>query len=304
MLAVHVAELRSALQQAYAKAGQPVPVFTDSPIVAGSTVITADHIQQLRDAAVALRSPLSAQNGAQTETQPAATTITLAQTAETLTSAPLVIGATLPTAASTLLGRATAGGARPLSLLIVETGAITYTEKFTVRVFVDKPDADRQTSLRDSPLRRPICMARRREPGERSWTRRHACLLDAASPQRSSFLRPRHAWRGVFRDPRAGWSRSDRPELSHFHRSRPSPEDSLKLDYGRLLIGVFVLRPHETPNTQWIAPHAPVAPVGPVPRAFDLSSSFAGPVGPVGPVGPGAPTGPVAVEPVGPVGPV
>ena len=36
-----------------------------------------------------------------------------------------------------------------MSLLIVETGAITYTEKFTVRVFVDKPDADRQTSLRD-----------------------------------------------------------------------------------------------------------------------------------------------------------
>jgi len=49
-----VSELRLALQQAYTAAGQPPPTFSDSPLVPFSTSIRAVHIQQLRDAVLAL----------------------------------------------------------------------------------------------------------------------------------------------------------------------------------------------------------------------------------------------------------
>ena len=52
--AVHVTELRTALQQAYTAAGQAPPTFTDSPLVPFSTSIRGVHIQQLRDAVITL----------------------------------------------------------------------------------------------------------------------------------------------------------------------------------------------------------------------------------------------------------
>ena len=52
--AVHVTELRTALQQAYTAAGQVAPAFTDPSIVAASTLIRATHIQELRAAVITL----------------------------------------------------------------------------------------------------------------------------------------------------------------------------------------------------------------------------------------------------------
>jgi hypothetical protein len=51
---VHLTELRTALQEAYAAAKRPTPAFTDPTIVAGSTLIRAAHVTELRDAVVAL----------------------------------------------------------------------------------------------------------------------------------------------------------------------------------------------------------------------------------------------------------
>jgi len=52
--AVHITQLRTALQQAYSQAGQPAPIFTDSPLVAQTTAVRMLHVKELRDAVVAL----------------------------------------------------------------------------------------------------------------------------------------------------------------------------------------------------------------------------------------------------------
>lgn len=51
---VHLVQLRAALSQAYAAAGQSPPVFTDPTVIGGSVLISARHIQELRNAIVAL----------------------------------------------------------------------------------------------------------------------------------------------------------------------------------------------------------------------------------------------------------
>ena len=50
----HVTELRVALQHVYTAAGQPAVAFTDPTLVAGSTVVKAVHIKELRDAVIDL----------------------------------------------------------------------------------------------------------------------------------------------------------------------------------------------------------------------------------------------------------
>ena len=54
MTTTHVAELRTALQQAYTEARLAPPTFTDSPLMAFSTPIKAVHVHQLRDAVIDL----------------------------------------------------------------------------------------------------------------------------------------------------------------------------------------------------------------------------------------------------------
>ena len=49
----HVAELRTSLGQAYARAGLALPVFTDDPLTAGTTAKTV-HITELRAAVTAV----------------------------------------------------------------------------------------------------------------------------------------------------------------------------------------------------------------------------------------------------------
>jgi hypothetical protein len=52
--AVHIRELRTALNQVYQALGRALPAYTDSTIVAGQTTAKAAHIQELRTAVSAL----------------------------------------------------------------------------------------------------------------------------------------------------------------------------------------------------------------------------------------------------------
>jgi hypothetical protein len=52
--AVHLTELRVALNQAYQAASRPVPTYTDAAVAAGVTVIKAIHLNELRAAVRAL----------------------------------------------------------------------------------------------------------------------------------------------------------------------------------------------------------------------------------------------------------
>ena len=52
--AVHVAELRAALQDAYVASGRTPPAYTNALIVAGSSVITLVNIAEIRAAIVVL----------------------------------------------------------------------------------------------------------------------------------------------------------------------------------------------------------------------------------------------------------
>jgi hypothetical protein len=51
---IHVADLRTALEQAYDAAGQSAPVFTDPSLIPQTTTIRAIHISELRGAVLAL----------------------------------------------------------------------------------------------------------------------------------------------------------------------------------------------------------------------------------------------------------
>ena len=52
--AVDVAELRTALAEAYTAAGRTPPTYTDPTLAPGVTVVTATHIAELRAAVLAL----------------------------------------------------------------------------------------------------------------------------------------------------------------------------------------------------------------------------------------------------------
>ena len=52
--AVHVSELRTALDQTYQAAGRPPPTYGDPTLTAGETVVKAEHVTQIRDAVRAL----------------------------------------------------------------------------------------------------------------------------------------------------------------------------------------------------------------------------------------------------------
>jgi polyphenol oxidase len=103
---------------------------------------------QLEGAAPSLMKVLSAQAApAETPEQ----SVDLVQATGTLTVRPLTLaGNPQPPAARRLLAQRAAGpaGSSP-SLLVIETGPIPYPGKFTVRVFLNKPDADATTSSHD-----------------------------------------------------------------------------------------------------------------------------------------------------------
>lgn len=76
-------------------------------------------------------------------------TVTLAQETRTLTTKPLTIGVRPQTEATALFGAAIAREPQPLSLLVIETGPISYAGKFSIKVFVNKDDANGSTSIHD-----------------------------------------------------------------------------------------------------------------------------------------------------------
>ena len=51
---VHMADLRTALQQAFEAAGRSAPAFTDPSTSTGTTRIRLVHIKELRDAVLVL----------------------------------------------------------------------------------------------------------------------------------------------------------------------------------------------------------------------------------------------------------
>ncbi|PYM34960.1 MAG: hypothetical protein DME15_07315, partial [Candidatus Rokuibacteriota bacterium] len=53
--AVHILELRFALNQVYQALRRPLPIYTDPTIVAGQTIFKASHIAELRIAVRALQ---------------------------------------------------------------------------------------------------------------------------------------------------------------------------------------------------------------------------------------------------------
>jgi hypothetical protein len=75
----------------------------------------------------------------------------LVQKAQTLTAKPLTLK-TEPTKSESLkmlLNTGVAPTESSVSLLEITTGPISVTEKFTVRIFINKPDANAETSIND-----------------------------------------------------------------------------------------------------------------------------------------------------------
>jgi len=74
---------------------------------------------------------------------------TLTEKPGTLTTRPLTLTTEIQAEARTLLGAASGATTHPLTLLVIETGPITYTDQFTVKIFVNLPNATRRTSIHD-----------------------------------------------------------------------------------------------------------------------------------------------------------
>jgi polyphenol oxidase len=83
-------------------------------------------------------------------TNPVERSETLVESAGTLGAKPLTVAISQKDTMKTLLTLETRPGVPPLSLLEIETGAIAYAKKFSIRVFVNMSDADRRTSITDS----------------------------------------------------------------------------------------------------------------------------------------------------------
>jgi hypothetical protein len=52
--AVHVTDLRTALQEAYSAAGMTLPTYADPELTSGVTLARAAHIAELRNAVIAI----------------------------------------------------------------------------------------------------------------------------------------------------------------------------------------------------------------------------------------------------------
>jgi len=125
--------------------GSPVSV-TVRDIVKSMTNVTYIEPRKLAPESVTVLSALQATSA----TAPVERTETLVETAGRLTVKPLTVNVAAKAETSKLLSLEVKPEARHLSLLEIETGPITYADKFAIRVFVNKPDADRGTRISDS----------------------------------------------------------------------------------------------------------------------------------------------------------
>jgi polyphenol oxidase len=124
--------------------GSPVNV-TVADIVTSMTNVTYIEPQSPPAVMVSLFSALTSLSQQRLKEQ----TITLAQEVKTLTTKPLTLSIKPQGEATSLFSAMIATQPHPLSLLVIETGPVTYTGKFTIKVFVNKPDADSSTSIHD-----------------------------------------------------------------------------------------------------------------------------------------------------------
>jgi polyphenol oxidase len=124
--------------------GSPVTV-TVADIVTSMTNVTYLEPQSPPPAMSSLFSALQNPSPQRLREQ----TITLAQEVKTLTTNPVTLRVKPPPGATNLFSTMLATEPHPLSLLVIETGPVTYTGKFSVKVFVNKPDANSSTSIHD-----------------------------------------------------------------------------------------------------------------------------------------------------------
>jgi polyphenol oxidase len=75
---------------------------------------------------------------------------TIAEKGETLTAKPLTLKAALTPQAKALFSSGPKSEGNPLFVLEIETGPISFPEKFAIKLFANKTDADGTTSIKDS----------------------------------------------------------------------------------------------------------------------------------------------------------
>jgi polyphenol oxidase len=124
--------------------GQPVSVTVRDVIESMSTVQYLPPASTLPQTKIFLAAvPAISSNAAQEEKE------IIVQKAQTLTAKPLTIQAESKPTLKQMLDKSDAPGESSVSILEITTGPIPVTEKFTIRVFVNKADADAHTSIKD-----------------------------------------------------------------------------------------------------------------------------------------------------------
>jgi polyphenol oxidase len=101
----------------------------------------------------------------------------IVQKAQTLTAKPLTIQAELKPSTKLLMDKGIAPAESPLTILEITTGPIPVTEKFTIRVFVNKADADARTSIKDPAYVGRIRALASEARGSESGGRSHSFLI-------------------------------------------------------------------------------------------------------------------------------
>jgi hypothetical protein len=83
------------------------------------------------------------------QTTPTEHSASFVQKADVLTGKPLTITVSASPELKPLLLAGADAKTHSVSVLEVETGAIQYAQKFSIRLFVNKPDANRETRMKD-----------------------------------------------------------------------------------------------------------------------------------------------------------
>ncbi len=101
----------------------------------------------------------------------------IVQKAQTLTAKPLTIQTESKPSMKLLLDKGVAPGESSVSILEITTGPIPVTEKFTIRIFVNKADADARTSIKDPAYVGRIRALASEARGGESGTLSHSFLI-------------------------------------------------------------------------------------------------------------------------------
>jgi len=102
---------------------------------------------------------------------------TLVQKPQTLTAKPLTIQTEPKPTMKSMLDTSAAPNEESISILEITTGPIPVSEKFTIRVFLNKPDADTRTSIKDPAYVGRIRALASEARGAESGATSHSFLL-------------------------------------------------------------------------------------------------------------------------------